>query len=42
MWVGASTAWVDGQAVHLDQAPTIVPASGRTLVPLRFIAEHGI
>ena len=40
MWVGASTAWVDGQAVHLDQAPTIVPASGRTLVPLRFIAEN--
>jgi hypothetical protein len=36
--VGKNTADVGGQAVKLDVPPTI--ANGRTLVPLRFVAEN--
>ncbi|NPV90050.1 MAG: hypothetical protein HPY50_04650 [Firmicutes bacterium] len=39
-WVGGRTALVDGREVALDQPPAIDPASGRALVPLRFLAEH--
>ena len=35
--IGKKTAWVNGPAVAIDVAPAIV--SGRTMVPLRFIAE---
>jgi len=35
--IGNRTAWINGQPVFLDQAPTIV--EGRTLIPARFFAE---
>ena len=35
--VGQDTAYVDGRAVKLEVAPTVI--NGRVLVPLRFIAE---
>lgn len=38
MRVGNKTAYVDGEAVPLDVSPVI--ASGRTLLPVRFIAER--
>jgi len=37
LFVGSRTAVVNGRTVMLDLAPTIV--SGRTMVPVRFIAE---
>lgn len=37
MWVGDRTALVNGTEVELDVPPRIV--SGRTLVPIRFVAE---
>ncbi len=37
MTIGSTTAYVNGEAVELDEAPTI--KNGRTLVPVRFIAE---
>jgi hypothetical protein len=36
--IGETTAYVNGQAVELDVPPKII--NGRTLVPLRFIAEN--
>ena len=36
---GQASALVDGVEVHLDQ-PAFVTAENRTVVPLRFIAEH--
>lgn len=36
--IGSTTALVDGREVELDAAPRI--ENGRTLVPIRFIAEH--
>jgi hypothetical protein len=38
--IGVSTADVNGKAVLLDAAPYIDKATGRTLVPLRFISEQ--
>lgn len=40
MWIGKSVAKVNGRDVQLDQAPYIVAGTGRTLVPVRFIAEN--
>ena len=40
MWAGKTIAKVDGREVQLDQAPYIVPNVGRTLVPIRFVAEN--
>ncbi len=37
MTLGSLTAWVNNKSVSLDVAPTI--SNGRTMVPLRFIAE---
>jgi len=41
MWIGSGTAQVDGQKVSIDADPKVVPVivSGRTLLPLRFVAE---
>lgn len=36
--LGNTTAWVNGPSVRLDVAPQAV--SGRTMVPLRFVAER--
>lgn len=36
--IGQTTAVRDGQAIAIEQAPVIVPP-GRTMVPLRFVAE---
>lgn len=40
MWIGRKVAKVDGRDIELDQAPSIVPQSNRTLVPLRFVSEN--
>mgnify|MGYP000870397804 FL=1 len=40
LWIGSKTAVLDGREVELDQPPTINPSTGRTRVPLRFMAEH--
>jgi len=40
VWIGKKTAIVDGQEVQLDEAAEIDPEVGRTLVPIRFIAEN--
>lgn len=40
LWVGSDAAIVDGETVQLDQPVTLNTATGRTLVPLRFIAEN--
>ncbi|MFO7941142.1 MAG: stalk domain-containing protein, partial [Bacillota bacterium] len=37
--IGENLALLNGEEVELDVAPFIVPASGRALVPLRFVAE---
>lgn len=37
LWVGQTTATVNGQNVSMDVAPRIV--EGRTMVPLRFVSE---
>lgn len=36
--IGSTTAIVDGREVQTDVAPVII--EGRTMVPLRFVAEH--
>jgi len=38
LWIGKTTALVDGSNTALDVAPTII--TGRTYLPLRFISEH--
>jgi len=38
LWIGKTTALVDGNKVSLDVAPTII--NGRTYLPLRFISEN--
>lgn len=38
MWIGNPIAHVDGKPVQLDVAPEV--KNGRTLVPLRFVAEN--
>lgn len=38
--IGKHTAVVDGQEIVLDQAPTIDRATGRTLVPIRFVGNN--
>lgn len=40
LWIGSKVALLDGVEVELDQPPTINPSTGRTLVPMRFMAEH--
>jgi hypothetical protein len=37
LWIGKMTAFVDGKPITLDVSPQI--KNGRTVVPLRFIAE---
>lgn len=39
MWIGKKRARIDGVEVKLEQAPVLKRITGRTLVPLRFIAE---
>lgn len=38
LWVGKNEATVNGQRVKLDAPPEI--SRGRTMIPLRFVAEH--
>lgn len=38
--VGSNTATIDDKNITLSAAPYIDPKSGRTLVPLRFVAEN--
>lgn len=40
LWIDKNVAVLDGKEVLLDQAPTINPNTNRTLVPMRFMAEH--
>lgn len=40
LWIDRNKAVVDGEEVFLEQPPTINPGTGRTLVPVRFIAEN--
>jgi major intracellular serine protease len=40
LWIGKDYALIDGKEVRLDVAPYIVPEAGRTMVPLRFLAEN--
>lgn len=40
LWIGKDYALIDGKEVRLDAAPYIVPEAGRTMVPLRFLAEN--
>jgi len=40
LWIDKNIAVLDGKEVMLDQAPTINPKTDRTLVPMRFMAEH--
>jgi hypothetical protein len=40
MWAGQKVAKVDGKDVQLDMAPYISPGEGRTVVPIRFVAEN--
>lgn len=37
--IGSTEAYCNGQVVKLDAAPEIMPESGRTMVPLRFVSE---
>lgn len=41
LWIGKNTAEIDGKSVSIDTDPAVVPVilSGRTLLPLRFVAE---
>src|SRR5450830_73848 len=41
LWIGKNVATLNGQAVNIDSDPKVVPIimSGRTLLPLRFVAE---
>ena len=38
LWIGKTTALVDGSKTTLDVAPMLI--NGRTYLPLRFISEH--
>jgi uncharacterized repeat protein (TIGR02543 family) len=38
LWIGKTTALVDGSKATLDVAPLII--NGRTYIPLRFVSEH--
>jgi len=38
LYVGKTTAYINGTSVKLDVAPVILPP-GRTFVPVRFISE---
>ena len=38
--IGSTTAVVNGKQVVMDVAPRIIPATGRTVVPLRFVTEN--
>jgi hypothetical protein len=38
LWIGKTTALVDGSKTTLDVAPQII--NGRTYIPLRFVSEH--
>jgi len=40
MWLNNQIALVDGDEVLLDSPPVINPKAGRTLIPLRFVAEN--
>lgn len=40
LWINKTTAIVDGAEVQLDQPAEIDPASDRTVVPIRFLAEN--
>ncbi|WP_345551260.1 DUF3370 family protein [Microbulbifer aestuariivivens] len=39
LWIGSTTAYVDGVAVTLDAAPFIATPYNRTMVPVAFIAQ---
>jgi uncharacterized repeat protein (TIGR02543 family) len=41
LWIGKSLAEIDGRSVSIDTNPAVVPviSYGRTLLPLRFVAE---
>jgi uncharacterized repeat protein (TIGR02543 family) len=41
LWIGRNVATLNGQSVNIDSDPKVVPIimSGRTLLPLRFVAE---
>ncbi|MDO4540827.1 MAG: copper amine oxidase N-terminal domain-containing protein [Syntrophomonadaceae bacterium] len=39
LYIDQTTAYINGQAVTLDAAAEIVPATARTMVPLRFVGE---
>jgi len=41
LWIGKSVAEINGKSVSIDTNPTVVPviSHGRTLLPLRFVAE---
>lgn|GEM_PF-2821386 len=40
LWIGKKTLLVNGIKQNMDVAPFIDPSAGRTLVPIRFIAEY--
>jgi hypothetical protein len=43
LWIGKNTATVDGRATPIDPSnPAVVPViiDGRTMVPVRFVAEN--
>jgi C1A family cysteine protease len=40
LYIGKTDAIIDGFLTQLDQAPTVNPVTCRTLVPMRFMAEH--
>jgi beta propeller repeat protein len=39
LYIGSSTAYKNGEAMKLEAAPEILASAGRTMVPLRFVAE---
>ena len=41
LWIGKNAAEIDGESVSIDTNPAVVPviSYGRTLLPLRFVAE---
>jgi hypothetical protein len=42
LWIGKNMAKLNGQSVNIDSDPKVVPIimNGRTLLPLRFVAEE--
>ncbi len=40
IWIGKKYIWVNGKREKMDVAPFIDAKAGRTLVPIRFIAEY--